>query len=110
MGPSVKFVSGINGSFSKKKLWANFFKKDQTGERGVRGGFGNRPNFFRFFFSTLPLALSLEVGNKYYHWMLKIEYRNVAIFKTTIPMHGKNRLDGSKRKKQISLNYFHVIN
>ena len=74
------------------------------------GGLAKDQTFSVFFSAPFPLALSLEVGNKYYHWMLKIEYRNVAIFKTTIPMHGKNRLDGSKRKKQISLNYFHVIN
>ena len=87
-----------------------FCKKDQTGVGGSEGGCLAKDQTFSVFFRTLPLALSLEEGNKYYHWMLKIEYRNVAIFKTTIPMHGKNRLDGSKRKKQISLNYFHVIN
>ena len=58
MGPSVKFVSRINGSFSKK-IWVKFFrKKYQTGVGGgVRGGLGKRPHFLRFFSGTLPLFI-----------------------------------------------------
>ena len=82
--------------FSKIEDWHFTTIRDPPPPR-----FGKRPNFFRFFSAPFPLALSLEVGNKYYHWMLKIEYRNVAIFKTTIPMHGKNRLDGSKHKNGV---------
>ena len=91
--------------FSKKEGIAFYYYP-----RPPPHGLAKDQTFSVFFSAPFPLALSLEVGNKYYHWMLKIEYRNVAIFKTTIPMHGKNRMDGSKRKKQISLNYFHVIN
>ena len=35
----------------------NSRKKDQAGVVGVRGGFGKRPDFFRFFPGPLPLAI-----------------------------------------------------
>ena len=51
MGPSVKFVSRTNGSFSKKIL-VNFFlgKKGKPGRGGGRGGFVKRADseFFLF--------------------------------------------------------------
>ena len=49
MGPSVKFFTRQWFIF-QKKLWVNFFpvKKAKPGG-GVRGGFGKRPDFFRFF-------------------------------------------------------------
>ena len=56
MGPSVKFVSRINGSFSKKVMGQLFFGKKTKG--GIRVGFGKIPHFFRFFFfGTLPLSI-----------------------------------------------------
>ena len=49
MGPCVEFISRINGSFSKNKLWVNFlFVK--TPNRGGRGRFGKSPDFSAFFF------------------------------------------------------------
>ena len=46
MGPSVKFVSRINGSFT-----GQFFSSLKRQNRGR--GFGKRPNFLQFFFNTL---------------------------------------------------------
>ena len=58
MGPSVKFVSRINGSFSKKNMGQLFsLVKKTKPEGGVRGVFGKRPDFFRFFPGPLPLAI-----------------------------------------------------
>ena len=54
MGPSVKFVSRINGSFSKKILWGNFVL--------VQGGFGKIPHFSRFFFRTPSLMYDITLG------------------------------------------------
>ena len=50
VGPSVKFVSAIKDAIFNNKKWGSIFflKKCQTG--GVRGGFGKRPDFFRFLF------------------------------------------------------------
>ena len=58
MGPSVEFVSRINGSFSQKKNMGQFFsrKKDQTrGEEGggCEGGLAKDKTFYVFFFGTL---------------------------------------------------------
>ena len=63
MGPSVKLVSPINGSFSKKKLWVFFFsrKKDQTwGGGGSEGGLAEDQTFYGFFLRH-P-SLRFEVG------------------------------------------------
>ena len=57
VGPSVKFVSAIIDAIFKKKLGVNFLfgKNAKPGEKGgVRGGFGKRPDFFRFFFFLPP--------------------------------------------------------
>ena len=66
MGPSVKFVSRINGSSLNKKIMGQLFfcKKDQT--RGGEG-VGKRPDCLRFFSGPLPLHWTLAallVGNK----------------------------------------------
>ena len=51
MGPSVKFVSAIKDAIFNKKMGVNFFvEKMPNWGGGVRGGFGKRPDFFRFFF------------------------------------------------------------
>ena len=63
MGPSVKFVSCFNGSFSKKKIMGNFFIRKKTkpggggggGGAGGRGKFGKRPHFLHDFFWQPPL-------------------------------------------------------
>ena len=52
MGPSVKFVSRINGSFSKKH---------QTGGWGGRGRFGKSPDFSAFFFVKPSLNLFYQI-------------------------------------------------
>ena len=60
MGPSVKFVSRINGSFSKKKIMGQFFirKNTKPGGGGGRGRFGKSPDFSAFFFcQTFPKPL-----------------------------------------------------
>ena len=59
MGPSVKFVSRINGSFSKENYWSIFFlgKKGKRGGRGSEGGLSKTQFFPLFFFGTLPLEL-----------------------------------------------------
>ena len=51
MGPSVKFVSRINGSFSKKKYGSIIFsrKKDQTGGGGSEGCLAKDQTFSVFF-------------------------------------------------------------
>ena len=57
MGPSVKFVSHINGSFSKKIMDFFLIKKDKTGAggSGAEEGFTKDQTFpFFFFFGTLP--------------------------------------------------------
>ena len=56
MGPSVKFVSRINGSFSKK-IWVNYFsrKKDETGGGGPRGVW-QKTRLFPFFSRTPSLS------------------------------------------------------
>ena len=53
MGPSVKFVLCINGSFSKKKIRSHFLfgKKDQT---GVKGGLAKDHTFYLIFLATFP--------------------------------------------------------
>ena len=58
MGPSVKFVSRINASFSKK-IWEKFFrKKYQTGVGGGRPrGAWQKTTLFTFFSRTLPLFI-----------------------------------------------------
>ena len=54
MGPSVKFVTCINGSFLKKKIRGHYFysEKDQT--VGGQGRFGKRPDLLPVFFGNLP--------------------------------------------------------
>ena len=62
MGPIVKFVSRINGSFSKKYGSICFRKKDQTkGEGGGPRprGVWQRPDFLRFFTGPPPLLRAL---------------------------------------------------
>ena len=59
MAQSVKFVSRINVSFSKKM--GKFFIRKNTkpeggGGRG-RGRFGKSPDFFAFFCETFPYPL-----------------------------------------------------
>ena len=54
MGPSVKFVSCINGSFSKKKIRGNFFIRKNTKPGGCPGRFGESPDFSLFFCETFP--------------------------------------------------------
>ena len=60
MGPSVKFVSRIDVSFSKKLL-VNFFlgKKGKPGAGGPGGSEGglSKGHNFSGFFGTLPLGL-----------------------------------------------------
>ena len=59
MGPSVKFVSCINGSFSKKKIMGHFFirKKRNRGGEG-RGRFGKTPDFYVDLFVKPSLIFS----------------------------------------------------
>ena len=63
MGPSVKFVSRINGSFSKK-VWVNFLfvKTPNRGGVGVvEGGFFESPHFLQdFFIETFPKSKCLK--------------------------------------------------
>ena len=53
VGPSVKFVSAIKDAIFKKKMGVIFLfgKMPNWGGGVVRGEFGKRPDFFRFFFS-----------------------------------------------------------
>ena len=55
MGPSVKFVSRMNGLFSKKLLRVNFFsrKKDQTGGLGSEGSLA-KDEIYYVFMEPLP--------------------------------------------------------
>ena len=50
MGPSVKFVSCINGSFSKKKIRGHFFIRKNTKPGVVEGGLANHQTFYLIFF------------------------------------------------------------
>ena len=60
MGPSVKFVSRINGSFPKKIMVIFLFsEKGQTREGGVRGGLVKRAQFFRFL-SSEPFPYPID--------------------------------------------------
>ena len=54
MGPSVKFVSCINGSFSKKKIMGHFFIRKKTKLVGVEGSLANYQTFYMIFFATFP--------------------------------------------------------
>ena len=57
MGPSVKFVSRINGSFSPQKIMGQLFsrKKGQTGGKGGPRGVCQKGTIFPdFFFGALP--------------------------------------------------------
>ena len=54
MGPSEKFVSRINGSFSKKLFIGVIFYWKKTKPGGVEGGLANDQIFYDFF-CTLPL-------------------------------------------------------
>ena len=58
MGPSVKFVSRIIGSFYKKNYGSIFYSQQHQnggGGRGGRGRFGKSQDFLRdFFFETFP--------------------------------------------------------
>ena len=61
MGPSVKFVSCINGSFSKKKIWVFFIRKNT---KPPRGRFGKSPHvhtFPYFFCKTFPKTPELHI-------------------------------------------------
>ena len=57
MGPSVKFVSRINGSFSKRNYRSFFFsrKKGQTGARGVC----QKGTIFSLFFLRHPSLIHI---------------------------------------------------
>ena len=62
VGPSVKFVSAIKDAIFKKKMGVIFLfgKRPNWGVGGVRGEFGKRPDFFRFFFFA-PFPKSVQV-------------------------------------------------
>ena len=65
MGPSVKFVSCSNGSFSKKKenLGSFFFrKKTKPGGGGVEGSLAKGYNFYMIFWQP-----SLTVTTNHWH-------------------------------------------
>ena len=62
MGPSVKFVSCINGSFSKKKIMGHFFiRKNTKTWGGVEGGLAKHQTFYLIFFVKPSLILSIIV-------------------------------------------------
>ena len=55
MGPSVKFVSSINGSFSKKIMGQFFFSEKRANRGGgSEGGLSKGHNFFGFFLDPFP--------------------------------------------------------
>ena len=87
MGPSVRFVSRINGSFSQKKYGSTIFrKKDQTGGKGGRwseGVFGKKPHFFRPFPYQLISIKYLKVFS-FFHTLFFTPVFSISISRTPI--------------------------
>ena len=57
MGPTVKFVSGINGTFSKKNYGLIFVHKKRPPPKGV----WQKTTLFQVFFGPLPLC-GIKIG------------------------------------------------
>ena len=69
MGPSVKFVSRINGSFSPQKIMGQLFsrKKGQTGGKGGPRGVCQKGTIFPDFFSApFPKTTVKSVFSTYF--------------------------------------------
>ena len=102
MGPSVKFVSAIKDAiFNKKNGGKFFFVEKMPNWGGVRGEFGKRPHFFRFFFRTLPLGQ--KVGQLKIRFSEQIDtFLEIHIF--TSGVGGK--IDVVRRKKMPQISQF----
>ena len=84
VGPCVKFVSAIKDAIFNKKNGGKFFFLKKMPNWGVRGEFGKRPHFFRFFFlATFPKSLlffGLQITNVYISNLLQIFFKCLANF------------------------------
>ena len=99
MGPSVKFVSRINGSFSKT-IMGNFFsrKKGQTGRGGSEGGLSKWHNFSVFFFFETLTLYELYSIDRFFCLFLQYISKYNSVF--TIQATPERQRNGKKRKEK----------
>ena len=104
MGPSVKFVSRTNGSFSKKIL-VNFFsrKKGQTGRGGSEGGLSKWHNFSVFFFFETLTLYELYSIDRFFCLSLQYISKYNSVFTHQV-LRDKEMVKSEKRRKLVKRN------